>query len=66
MKVYLVRKDGRYLDSQFGMCGMETMPTLRGTRCFINHDYAQVVAERCGGEVVEAVRTADNKLEVVS
>lgn len=66
MKVYLVRKDGRYLDSQFGMRGMETKPTLRGSRKFITPEYAQVVAERCGGEVVEAFRKADDTLDVLS
>lgn len=66
MKVYLVRKNGRYLDSMFSATGMDTAPTLQRCAIFIGRESAQVVAERCGGEVVGAIRTTDNKLEVLS
>lgn len=66
MKLYVVRKDGRYLRSMFGGFDMETKPTATRVATFIKREYAQAVAEGFTGEVVEVKRGKGAELEVVS
>ena len=66
MKLYVVRKDGRYARSMFGEFGMQTKPRVGECATYMYLYAAEYVAERLNAEVIEVKRGKGAELEVVS